>query len=193
MPTVELSEEELAALPDMRRVFQVASQLSKNEKARALMQEAVLIGAPDHAGPEARIRAELAEREVARDQKVDDFIDEIRKEREERKNSENEQRLRAMWEEGKGKAINAGYTGEALQNLEKFMEEKGIADHEVAISHFERLHPPPPPAATGGSHWNFFDQDKTDQGIDLKPLLDGNDDAFLANALPAALREARGG
>jgi hypothetical protein len=177
----------------MRRLYQVAGRLNQHAEAREMLQKAVLIGAPEFAGPEARIRAEVEQQKSSLEKKFDDFVAEQHAERAKREADEAEGRLKSRWTDSRTKAVTAGYSGESLTNLEKFMEERGIADHEVAISHFERLHPPPPPEPTGGSHWNFFDQKKTDTGVDLEPLYAGNDEQFLANMIPVALKEARGG
>lgn len=197
MPQVELDENELALLPDMRRIYAVANAIGKHPKGRELLQEAVLLAAPEQAGPEARIRAEVAERESAITKRLDEFLDEQKKEREERAAAEARTNLERRWLDGRQKATNAGYAGESLQNLEKFMEEQGIADHAVAISHFERLNPPPPPSITGGSRWNFFDQAGTsNDDLGLKEFLESggkNDEAFLARSIPAALKDVRGG
>ena len=197
MPQVELDENELALLPDMRRVYAAATVINKHTKARELLQEAVMLAAPEQAGPEARIRAEVAERESAITKKLDDFLEEQKKDREERLAADARSGLERRWLEGRQKATTAGYAGESLTNLEKFMEEQGIADHAVAISHFERLNPPPPPTITGGSHWNFFDQvGGANDDLGLKDFLESggrNDDAFLARSIPAALKDVRGG
>ncbi len=197
MPQVELDENELALLPDMRRIYAVANAIGKHPQGRELLQQAVLLAAPDQAGPEARIRAEVVERESAITKKLDDFLEEQKKEREERAAADARSGLERRWLDGRQKASNAGYAGESLTNLEKFMEDQGIADHTVAISHFERLNPPPPPTITGGSHWNFFDQaGGNNDDLGLKDFLDSggkNDEAFLGRAIPASLKDVRGG
>ncbi len=73
------------------------------------------------------------------------------------------------------------------------MEKNGVADHEVAIPAFERLHPPPEPVVSGGARWNFFDQAAGANDEAMKALMGGNDEAFLSMALPTALKEGRGG
>jgi hypothetical protein len=192
MPVIEVDEATLAAWPEMQRIWNIAGRISTDPKARELMQEAVLIAAPDAAGPEARIRKEIKERESAIEERLNKFLD---AQAEEKKKAETEAARRALekqWLDGRASARKAGYDGESLANLEKFMEDKGIVDHDVAISHFERLNPPPPPSITGGSRWNFFDQ-PAEAAPDMKRLYEQDYDGFLNQAIPAALREARGG
>jgi hypothetical protein len=195
---VELDENELALLPEMRRIHAVATKIGQHPKGREMLQQAVLLADPDSAGPEARIRAEVIERESAITKKLDEFLEKQAKKEEEAEAKEARGSLERRWLDGRSKATTAGYSGESLTNLEKFMEERGIADHEVAISHFERLNPPPPPSITGGSRWNFFDQVTANDDLGLKAFLDnpgapGADEAFLARAVPAALKDVRGG
>lgn len=191
MPTVELDEATIANLSEMQRIWNVASKISQHPQAREMMQEAVLVADPDSAGPEARIRREAKERDAARDARLDEFLKAQDEEKNRRESDEAKSRLENEWLSGRASARKAGYDGESLGNLEKFMEQKGIADHEVAISHFERLNPPPPPSITGGNRWNFFDVQK--EQPDMKALFEQDYDGFLNQAIPAALQEVRGG
>jgi hypothetical protein len=85
-----------------------------------------------------------------------------------------------------------GYATEGVEAIEKLMEERSIADHEAAEALFAKMNPPPPPLMTGGNRWDWTAPEiKND--VDLKPLFEGNDDAFLGPAIQAALKEARGG
>lgn len=191
MPTIEVSEEEMAAWPEMKHVYGVAKRIAAEPTARELMQEAVLRAAPDAAGPEARIRQENKERESKLERKFDEFLASQNEEKRMREAAEAKRNLESEWLNGRSSARKAGYDGESLQNLEKFMEERNIADHDVAIAYFERLNPPPPPTMSSGSRWNLFEPAK--DGPDMKLLFDGNDEGFLDQAIPAALKAARGG
>lgn len=189
MPTIEVDEATLANFGEMQRVWAIAGRIAGEPKARELMQQAVLIAAPDAAGPEARIREEVKAREAGLEKKLDEFMAAQAEEKRAREAETAKQRLEQDWLEGRGKARRAGYQGESLENLEKFMEDRGIADHEIAISHFERMNPPPPPSITGGSRWNFFEAPK--DAPDMQKLLAQDYEGFLAEAIPAALRDVR--
>lgn len=187
MANVEIDESELA---NLRRVAQAAEVVSKHPKARAMMQEAVALAAPDMVGPETRLRSEFSEGLAS-------LKDELRADREAREKHESDReekeslsRLEGRWAKGRALARESGYDGEGLDALENWMQKEGVADHRIAIPAFERENPPPEPLMTGGTRWNFFDQPKDD--ISLKPLFEGNDDAFLGPAIAAALKEARG-
>ena len=187
MANVEIDETELAGL---RRYAQLADKVAKHPDARKLMQQAALLAAPEEVGPEPRIRQEVTEG-------LDAIRAELKADRDARDKRDTEQaeaaritRLNSQWAETRGQARAAGYTDEGLTQLEEWMEKRGVADHTIAMPAFERENPPPDPVMTGGQRWNFFDQPKDD--ISLKPLFEGNEDAFLGPAINSALKDVRG-
>ena len=191
MAKVEIEEAELA---NLRRVNDVAVLLGKNPKTRAVLQAAVAEAAPDQAGSEHYLRNEFSEAIGGVAKKLDDFLEAQKKDREERDAADARRTLENRWLEGRGKLRDAGYTQEGLEAVEKLMEERGIADHEAARALHERLNPPAEPAVTGGSSWNFFDRSaEAANDAAFKALMSGDDEQFLATAIPAALKEARGG
>jgi hypothetical protein len=188
MPPVEIDETELA---NFRNIQQVLAQIERNPQARALAQQAVSIAAPERAGPEIKLRADFGQAIGEIKEMISGFAENQKKEKEEADAAKSREALERRWVSGRTKARDAGYnTKEGLDALESFMEEKGIADHEVAIPAFERLHPPPEPVMTGGNGWNFF-APETKEAPDLKPLFDGNEDAFLGPAIANAINEVR--
>ncbi len=188
MSKIEIDETELA---NLKRVNDVAALIGKNPKARALLQEAVALAAPDEAGPEHRIREEVSARVGGIEKKIDEFLDAQKTDREEQKAAEATRELERRWSDGRRQARDAGYTDEGLKSLEDFMEQNGVADHKLAIPAFERLNPPPEPVVTGGRGWNFLDRAaEAETDASMKALLQGDDEGFLARAVPAALKEA---
>jgi hypothetical protein len=188
MALVEVDETELS---NLRGIQQVLAQVEKHPEARAMAQKAVALAAPERAGPEVKIRGELDEFRNEIKGVLTTFVDEQKAAREENETATARRALETRWMEGRQKARAAGYNNEeGLNALEKFMEEKGVADHEVAIPAFERLHPPPEPLMTGGNRWDFF-APAAQQAPDLKPLFDGNEDAFLGPAIQNAIMEVR--
>ena len=189
MATREIDELEYA---ELKRVEQVAKLIGGNQKAREMLQQAVALAAPDQAGPEIRIRQEVTEKVSGIEKKLDDWMAEQAKDREERQAAEARRDLENRWSASRAKARDAGYTEEGLTELESFMEKNGVADHELAIPAFERLHPPPEPVVSGGSRWNFFDQAANANDEAMKALMSGNDEQFLGTQIPLALKEVRG-
>ncbi len=191
MAKIEIDETEYA---ELSRVANVAKLIGGNPQAREMLQQAVALAAPDHAGPEIRIRQEVAERLGGIEKTIGDFISAQQTEKAERRADDERRALENRWTASRGRARQAGYTEEGLQQLEDFMEKNGVADHELAIPAFERLHPPPEPVMSGGSRWNFFDQTEADGGdAILKSFMDtDNDEAFLGAMVPRALKDVRG-
>lgn len=190
MATREIDENEYA---EWQRLRAVAQAIEKNPKARLKLQEAVAEAAPDQVGPEIRIRNEMNERIGGIESKLDEWMAGQRKDADERKAAEDRAALEGRWTASRQRAAELGYTAEGLEKLEAFMEKNGVADHELAIPAFEKLHPPPEPVVSGGSRWNFFDQAASANDEAMKALMSGNDEGFLQMALPAALKEGRGG
>ena len=198
MPKVEIEEAELANLRESasqkRRYDDIMSLIDKNPSARAKLQAAVAEGAPEHAGPYHKLREEFTEGIASIGKKMDEFMAAQAQAAETRKEEDARNALERRWLDGRTKARDQGYTPEGLTQLEDFMEKNGIADHLLAIPAFERVNPPPEPIVTGGSRWNFFDRNaEAEQDAAYKALMNGNDDEFLAHAIPAALKEVRGG
>lgn len=191
MAKVEIEESELA---NLRRVNEVAVLLGKNPKTRGMLQAAVAEAAPDQAGPEHYLRNEFSEAITGVSKKIDDFLEGQKKEREDRAADDAKRALESRWLAGRAKLREDSYTPAGIEAIEQLMEDRGIADHEAARALHEKLNPPAEPAVTGGSRWNFFDR-ATDAANDeaFKALMSGDDETFLATAIPAALKEARGG
>jgi hypothetical protein len=188
MAKVEIEESELQ---NLQRVANVATVIGKHPKARALLQEAVSLAAPEEAGPEVRLRNEFTEALNGFGEKLNAFIEGQTKKEEETAAERSKRSLERQWSAGRSKAREANYTDEGIEKLEAWMVQKGVADHEIAMAAFERENPPPAPVATGGASWNFFDQrDNPESGLDL--LLKGDDEAFLQRQINTALKDVRG-
>ena len=188
MANVEIDETELA---NLRGIQQVLGKVENHPEARALAQKAIALAAPERAGPEVKIRSEFDERFAKLTETVTGFIEDTKKEREENQSAAARRALEQKWMDGRSKARAAGYTtDEGLNALEKFMEDRGVADHEVAMAAFEKINPPAQPLITGGNRWDFFAP--AEQAPDLKPLFEGREDDFLGPQIQRALAEVRG-
>jgi hypothetical protein len=188
---IEIEESELA---NLKRVNDVAALIGKNPKARAMLQQAVVEAAPDQAGPEHYLRSEFTEaiggirEDLAKDR------EERAKEKQEREAENAKRALESRWLEGRAKLRADGVMQEGIEAVEKLMEDEGIPSHEAARLLYEKRNPPPEPAVTGGSRWNFFDRAaEGEHAKAFQSLMDGDDEAWLAHSIPAALKEARGG
>jgi hypothetical protein len=165
-----------------------------NPKARALLLKAQKELNPNTPIPEIDAKDAVLEEVNG----VRSALEEIKKQMAEaeakRAEAETTAKLAAQWSEGRRKASKSGYDGEALETLEKFMEEKGIADHEIAIAAFERFHPErAKPVASDANHFDFFNRTKADEDKLHKQLWDGDIEGFTDSAVADTLKQMREG
>lgn len=188
MPRIEIEESDLAQFKVLQDF--VGKGLA-NPKTRKLLKQAERELYPDRAVPEEDAKAEVMG-------VVDELRQQLTAEREarekdkaERTEAENKAALARQWQAGQAAARRAGYTDEGLAELEKFMEERGVFDHDLAIPAFERLHPSPEPTTAGnGTGWNMFDIPR--EAPDMSALMEGRDEEFLSRTIPQVLKEVRG-
>jgi hypothetical protein len=187
MAKVEVDETEWRAY---QQVYTAVQQGWKDPKVREKLLEAHALQHPEAAHPEITLRSSLDAFKTEILGEFSKFREETAKEKTDREERDSRDRLNARWTQSQSAARAAGYTPEGLEKLEKFMEAHGVADHRIAIPAFERENPPPEPVTTGGQRWDFFGAKET-RPPDLNALLEGNEDAFLAQAIPEALAAVR--
>lgn len=188
MATIEIDENELA---NWRNLQPVLAAIEKHPEARALAQKAAALAAPERASPEVKLREEFTG-------SISEIKDMLAKDREEREKEKAERdaasktaEMQQQWTAGRAKLRSQGFNQEGIDAIEKLMEERGVADHEVAAAYFERLNPPPEPLMTGGNRWDWS-APEVKNAPDLKPLFEGREDEFLGPAIANAIKEVRG-
>lgn len=189
MPMIEIDENELAGYRNVTKALQT---MLAHPEARRLVQQAQKTVNPNSVIPEIDAAKPVLDAVGALRKEFEDD----KKAREEAAAKAEEDRkvktLKETWERGREAAKAQGYTKEGLESLEKFMEERGVADHEVAIPAFERLHPQAKPVETASNRFDFFNARKHDGDEAMKMLLEGNDEGFLATTIPQVLADVRG-
>ena len=189
MPTVEIDETELV---NYRNIAGAVHKMLGNPKTRSM-----LLAAQKEINPNAIIpELDAAKPVMEALAKQNEELAALRKQREDdRAELETEKKLNAMksqWEAGRAKARRVGYTAEGIQQLEAFMEEKGVADHEVAMPAFEKLNPPA--SAVDNSASGKFDvKNFKNDGDDMKALLEGDEQGFLNKRINETLAGIRSG
>jgi hypothetical protein len=189
MALVEIDEAELRS---HRAVTEAMQKMLANPKTRGQLLRLQKTVNPDLVIPEVDavepFQAEMGEVKSALAGMQKMLADERAEREAERKQAE----LRTSWEQGRSKLRAAGYTDEGLEMVEKFMEDKGIADHEVAAAAHERLHPPQQPVRSASSGFDIFSSNsRSDES--LKALFENPDNPMAIDALVNdALRSARG-
>lgn len=188
MAKIEIDEADLVQLKVLQDFVQKGLQ---NPETRKLLKSAERKLYPDRAVPEEDAKAEVLDELGKFRSEISEKFAALEKEKSERAEAESKAAVARQWQQGQAKARAAGYTDEGLASLEKFMEERGVFDHDLAIPAFERLHPPPEPTTSGnGTSWNMFDIPK--EAPDMQALLEGRDEEFLNTTIPQVLREIRG-
>lgn len=188
MAVVEVDETELL---NMRNITGAMQRMLANPKTRPAILRAQKLLNPDAVIPELDATEGFSNELTSlreETQKTRQMIEEDKADREKQKNLD---ALTRQWESGRVRARKAGYTLEGLEALEKFMEERGVADHEIAIPAFERINPPAAPVDASQGGFNVFTRDfKKDD--DMKLLLEGNEQQFLNKRVKDTLNEIRG-
>jgi hypothetical protein len=183
----EIDETQLAAF---KNVDAFVRRGLANPKTRPLILNVQKELNPDTVIPEIDGNKPINDKIDALADRFEKFTTDLSTKAEEREKEAALAQLRARWSEGQTLARKKGYADEGLKKLESFMEEKGIASHEVAIPYFEKLNPPPVQAVSSGSRWDFFGQQPSD-GPDLKMLYEGHDDQWLNQTVADTLNRVR--
>lgn len=187
---VEIDEVELVALRNAAKLLNTSLQ----GKGREQLLRAIKMDNPTLPIPELDARAPVDEAMNGIRDDMKALRDQISAEKTAREDAENRAKLANQWNEGRSKANKMGYTGESLEALEKFMEEKGVADHEVAAAAFEKLHPQATPVVSqSGRFSNDFFSRKIEESDHLnKMLFSGDFDGHLNGAIDQTLKDIRG-
>lgn len=190
MALVEIDETELAA---HRQVTATMNKLLNNPKTRRQILEAQKALNPELVIPELEateaVRSDvskLSEQLAAMQKSMDD--DKAEREKQARLSD-----LQSKWDKGRSALRAQGYTDEGIATIEKFMEERGVADHELAAAAHEKMFPPAEPVrSAGGNRFDLFEPENrsSDQ---MKALFENPDNPMALDALVNdTLRQVRG-
>ncbi len=188
MAMIEIDETELA---NYRQLADAHNKALRDPKARPLLIDALAEVNPQVANaPDRLLRREMDERFGGISEKLDKFMSGWEERDAKRAEEAQIAALQGNLAAGRKVARAQGYTDDGLKALEEFKAEAGILDYEDAIAAYERRNPPPTPVATGGSRWDFLSVPEAEEP-DLKPLIEGNEDAFLNKTIAETLRIER--
>lgn len=189
MAKIEIDETDLVNYQQLAGAMQ---KMLANPEARRKLLEAQKKVNPDAVIPELDATKPLDEALSNIKKDVDETRKMLADDKADREKEKTLSALRSRWENGRLVARKSGYTAEGLESLEKFMEDKGIADHEIAMPAFEKLHPPEAPIADSGSNFDML-RAIPKSGDDMKMLFEGNDQEFLAKKIKETLTDIRSG
>lgn len=192
MPKIEVDEAEFA---NLNRIKATVAKIASTPEAKKLLQKAHKLVDPNAQTPELDDDEKKAQLESGFQKQIEELKAKIAADDEKRTNDANLAALNAKFEAGRSALRAQRYTKEGIEAVEKFMQERGIADHEIAAAYLEKQSPPAEamsPRAFGS--FNFIEQPKDDD-LFLKSLLDsrGDDDGAVLKAASEAVGEIRGG
>lgn len=190
MSQIEIDETEYKNLQSIAGTMQ---KMLANPKTRSKIQEAHKIINPDAVIPEIDAVKPVFEKLDAVTAKLGEVEKSLAEERAAAKEEKQRASLEAAWEKSRAKAIQSGYTAEGVEALEKFMIEKGIVDHEVAMPAFERLNPPQKMIDHGDGRFDAFTGlAPSDDKDEVNLLLNGQETQFLNKRIGETLKAVRG-
>lgn len=191
---VEVDETQLLA---SNRVTATVSQMLAKPEARKLLLQAQKLVQPDTPIPELDAKNEVLDAVAQVNKRLDDEAAARQKEREDREAEEKTRGFQETWNQGKRDLARRGYTDEAVTEIEKLAQERGIVDLEAASALFDRIHPPASATSSAGfGNWGLFEPpaEGTDQANFLKAMIEsrGDDDAALSAEISKTLMDIRG-
>jgi len=191
MPAVEIDEAELVKLQSIAKSL---NAMMGNPDSRKKILEAQKITNPNAVIPELDVTKGINDELGAVRKELKDLAKSLSDDKAEREERVKRQELEARWEKGRLAAQQSGYTKDGLEALEKYMVDKGIADHEVAMPAFERLNPPARPVESSGQNFDVF-QTIQNTSDEMKKLVEshGQDRGAMSNLINKALTDVRSG
>jgi hypothetical protein len=190
MPFAEVDEAEYDRLQKLDRI---ARTIMGNPKSAKVMEQAYKIAEPTAPTPILDRDAAINEPLTALQKELADLRKERADDKADREKNEKLSQLSAQIDAGKLRLRRDGWTDDGLKSLDKFMEDRGLVDVEVAAAAYERMHPPASVANPSGSGaWNFL-EGISDGEADLKKLVEskGNDEMILSKMVRDGLSEFR--
>ena len=191
MPTIEVDEEQVRRDSALRATM---AKMLGNPKAKALVEEAYKVVDPN--APTPQLDAQRMVHDAV--SKTQSEVEALKKQiADDKAAAEQASRMSAFEnkvEQGFARLRAQGVTKEGIEGVRKIMEDEGIANPEIAWSHFERLHPPQSPVMASTGSWNFIEAPADGTKADLKRLVEtkGESVSVVDKLAFEALNEVRG-
>ena len=188
---VEIDESELL---NLRGVNEVVSAMLANPQARPLVLRARKIQDPRAPIPEIDSAQPALHAVQAVQKEIADWRKEQAERDQRREAEETTRKFTEGWERQKQNLREQGWRADGIAEIEKFAIERGVADLEMAASHYEKLHPPSEPVSNNGyGSWDFFTPSEGDQKGFIEKMMEskGDDEGALRAETHKALQEFR--
>jgi len=153
MPTVEIDELEFQQNKNLRDTI---SKMMANPKSKRKLLEAEKIIYPDKKIPEIDEPNETEAALAAQRKEFEDYKTQQTEKEAKREQEDKIRSLKAQKDDGIAQLRRDGWLKEAIEEVEKIMDEKGILDPAIAAAYYEKQHPPQEPINPGSSSaWSF--------------------------------------
>lgn len=209
MAKVEIEE---ADLLNMRHVAGVVEQVMAVPEARSQFLRLAKTANPKLSIPEVDAATPVLAEMKAQGSKMDEFIEEQKQyaaaqqtkmdeflaaQAEDRRKAEEDKKIQAFqttWDQQAAKLRRDGWRQSGIEQVQKFAEDNGIANLEIAADAFERRNPQPGPVESRPG-WNMFNTgpQPEDTFVPDQMKAQGNDDSRLDREIQATLAEIRAG
>ncbi len=192
MAKVEVDEAQLASA---QNVVRTVAEIMKDPKRRTRLLELQKEAIPDVPIPEIDARKPIEEALNGMTKKFEEMQTEMQADREKRTNDVKLAEFQAKYDKGRNFLRARGYNDqpEGIPAIEKLMADRGIADHEVGLVFYERLHPPQVPVISAGLS-NFLAHARMDDSDELTKQLiasHGDDNFVLDRMIENIKRESQ--
>lgn len=145
-----MSDADAARLQALERTARSVAQIMKDPARKLKLLELQKEAEPEAVIPELEAQMAVKDGVSALTKKFDELHAELQSEREKRDNDTKLAEFQAKMKSGQEYLAGRGFNDEGIQKIEKFMEERGIANHEDAAARYEQLFPPPTPVRSSG-------------------------------------------
>lgn len=191
MAKIEVDESEFQRLEGIRATVAKIASLPEGKR---LIQKAHKLVDPNALTPDLDADEAKNSQNSEWQKKFEELQTTVQADRDKREADANLAAANARWESGRRALRESGWTPQGIEGVEKLMQEKGIADHEVAAAYIEKTQGPNEivtPRAFGGFDW--LEPPKEGDEF-LKSLLDnrGEADGAVLKAASEAIRDVRG-
>jgi hypothetical protein len=170
------------------------SAMTKHPKAALLVEEAYKVVDPNAPTPQLDAQRMVSDAVSKTQSEVEALKKQIADDKAAAEQASRMSAFENKVEQGFAKLRQAGVTKEGIEGVRKIMEDEGIANPEIAWSHFEKLHPPQAPVMASTGSWNFLEAPADDANADLKRLVEtkGESNSIIDKLAFEALNEVRG-
>lgn len=182
--------EDAARIAALERTARSVAQIMKDPARKLKLLELQKEAEPEAIIPELDAHRAATDAATALSKKFDELRNELQSEREKRDNDNKLAEFEAKMKAGREYLASLGFNDEGIQKIEKFMEERGIANHEDAVARYEQLFPPPAPVRSSSGLAGFLAHARGEDSDELTKQLIASkgEDGFVLDRMIDQIR-----